>query len=199
MSATETNANPERISQAAPLWDESDFVPGTMQRNIHFWRETLLRNHPDKDKPPNNWIQGVRTPARHFRPFSSLCLFRGHRYHGSEPTSIELPNHIELEQLEQKCCVPVKGTSDPPRPEMSFPLGIEQPLTTPHKTKHHAYCGMINGPTSYAFTLPFKWTEWGRLLTARGKEHTRSHWTTCQVSTIPRYMRIPGYILGFSG
>lgn len=33
MSGMATTANPERVSQTAPLWDESDFVFDRVQRN----------------------------------------------------------------------------------------------------------------------------------------------------------------------
>ena len=135
-SAPIVTANSEKFPSKAPLWDERDFVPGRIQTKHHFWENTILKDHPDKNRLLN-WIQGVR--LEEFVDSSTSGLFHGNYYNGSELTSVELANHIppqfeewaseELLQLEQKGCIAkwsqLADVSESPRPKMCLPLGVE--------------------------------------------------------------------------
>ena len=111
ISATAVTADYRTFPLTAPLWNEGDFVPGRMKRNIHFRRETILRNHPKRDRFLN-WFQSEQ--LQEFVDHSETGPFQGHRYHGSELKSID-PYHIppkfkdkttdELHQLEQIRCI----------------------------------------------------------------------------------------------
>ena len=74
--------------------DETHFSPANLQKNLEFWENEILAQHPHKDNLLK-WIKGVR--IEEFLNSFTEGEFQGIHLHSYYPTAQQFPNYVPPE------------------------------------------------------------------------------------------------------